>query len=323
MKPQIEVIAVISNPVGYKSRYELYRKFHDTLKHQTIPYRLWTAELQHGNRPMRITEKENETHVQLWTSGLPGLVWYKENLQNLLINQVISKFPDSARYFAFIDADFLFEPDALEKTIDALQHYDVVQMWSHLINLCPKGGIINSGVGHSFMYAYQNGLVKKNSSEYEAGYGSPGGAWAFRRESLNKLGSALGSPFIDWNIVGGGDRSMALALIDKVKCNISPEYSKGYIDSMVQWQDNAVSQLKKNIGFVHNTVRHMYHGRERDRGYDWRWRILADYKFNPITDLKRDVSGIWHLVVHSERQIAMRDACRAYFFSRNEDANTL
>lgn len=271
---------------------------------------------------MKVTNAGNNHHIQIWTSGLNGLVWYKENLWNIAAHYAINHDP-SIRFFGFSDADFLFEPDALEKTVQALQHYDAVQMWSHLINLDPKGGILDNGVGLGFMYAYQQGIKRKMLSEYETSFGSPGGAWAYRRESLNCLGSALGSPFIDWNIVGGGDLSMALGLIGKINQNINPKYSPGYVDSMFQWQDNALSQLQKNVGYVDNTVRHMWHGRMRDRGYDWRWKILVDYQFNPITDLKRDISGIWHLVVNSERQIKMRDACRYYFFSRNEDATTL
>jgi Glycosyl transferase family 2 len=322
MLPSIEVIACISNPAQYKSRYKLYKLFADDLKQQSIKVRLWTIELAHGAYPMKVTQSDNENHIQLWTSGLPGLIWYKENLINLAINHVISRAPDT-RYIAWVDADFKFEPNAFAKTVAALQHYDIVQMWSHLINFDPKGGILNNGVGISFMYAYMNGIQNQNTSAYEQGCGSPGGAWAARRDALNKIGCGLGSPLIDWNIVGGGDRSLACSLIGKIEWQMNPQYTKAYNDSMQTYQDIAVRELKKNVGYVDNTVRHMWHGRTIDRGYDSRWQILVDYQFNPLTDLAKDVSGVLRLVIGNDRQIKLRDALRKYFFNRNEDATSL
>src|SRR6202034_980642 len=94
---------------------------------------------------------------------LPGEIWHKENLINYAINHLSKTVPDW-RYVAWVDADFKFEPDAFEKTIQALQHYDVVQMWTHLINLSPTGGIINNQVGISYMYGLLNGGIAQNSN---------------------------------------------------------------------------------------------------------------------------------------------------------------
>lgn len=320
--PTIEVIAVVSNPMEYESRYRLYKVFADDLKQQGVAPRLWTVELRHGMRPARVTHSNHENHIQLWTSALPGEIWHKENLINIALQHLTREVPDW-RYVAWVDADFKFQPDAFSKTIQALQHYDVVQMWSHLINLDPKGGILNNGVGLSFMYCYLNGIQKQNASAYEQGTGSPGGAWAARREALNKLGCGLGSPLIDWNIVGGGDRSFACALVGRIEWQLNPLYTPAYQDSMQVFQENAIQAIKKNVGYVDNTVIHLWHGRMINRGYDTRWRILVDYHFNPLTDLARDVAGVLRLVVNNERQWGLRDALRKYFGSREEDASTL
>lgn len=306
----------------YESRYRLYREFEKELRHQTIPHRLWTIELIHGKHSPKITSALNPYHVQIWSSALQGVLWYKENLLNILMNHVFNRQPD-ARYIGWVDADFKFEHDAFEKTVHSLQHFDIVQMWSHLINLCPRGGILNGAVGISFMFAYVNGIDSQNTSAYEQGCGSPGGAWAARREALNRIGTGLGSPLIDWNIVGGGDRSFAAALIGKIDWQINPKYTEAYKESMYIFQDTALREIKKNVGYVDNTVRHLWHGRSRDRGYDSRWKILIDYKFNPLTDLAKDVSGTLRLIVGNDRQIGLRDALRKYFRSREEDANTL
>jgi hypothetical protein len=325
--PQIEVIAVISNPAQYKSRYALYKLFAAHLKHQTVPVRLWTVELQHGMRPAAVTESCGENHIQLWTSALPGEIWHKENLINYAIHYLTKAVPHW-RYVAWVDADILFEPDAFQKTIQALQHYDIVQMWSHLINFEPGGGILNNAVGISYMY----GLITAGLSPkgcYPSWLGGPGGAWAARRESLNKLGTVLGSPLIDWVILGAGDLYLVECLNGLLTVGAGVDtknlrkYSRGFVDQLFQFQDVAVRELKKNIGYVNNTVRHLWHGRQKDKQYGTRGDILIKYQFNPLTDLKKDVSGIYQLVVSNERQIGLRDACRKYFFSRNEDATTI
>ena len=325
--PNIEVIAVVSNPMRYESRYRLYRQFAEDLKQQSVNVRLWTIELQHGMRPMRVTHSMHENHIQLWTSALPGEIWHKENLLNCAIQHITKVVPDW-RYVAWVDADFKFEPDAFEKTIQALQHYDLVQMWSHLINFNPQGGILNNAVGISYMYGLLTAGLSLDGC-YPAWLGSPGGAWAARRESLNKIGTVLGSPLIDWVILGAGDLYFAECLMGLLQCGGGVDtknlwkYSKPFVDSLFQFQDIAVDALKKNIGYVDNTVRHMWHGRQKDKQYGTRGDILIKYQFNPLTDMKRDVSGVYQLVVRSERQIELRDACRKYFHTRNEDANTL
>ncbi len=318
--PNLEVIAVISNPRQYQSRYELYKQFANDLKQQNVKVRLWTVELQHGMRPMEITHEYNENHIQLWTSGIPGEIWHKENLLNYAINYLSRHVPEW-RYVAWVDADFKFEPDAFEKTVQALQLYDIVQMWSHLINLTPGGGVVSNAVGISYMYGLlQAGL--NPTGEYPQWLGAPGGAWAARRESLNKIGGALGSPLIDWMILGSGDLYFAEAIngllhlgggVDTKNLKL---YNPMFVSSLETYQLTAISELK-------NTVRHLWHGRQKDRQYGTRGDILIKYQFNPYTDLKKDVSGIYQLVVNSERQIKLRDACRRYFATRNEDANSL
>lgn len=311
----------------YRSRYELYKTFAEDLKQQNVKIRLWTIELLHGAHPPKVTQSLHENHIQIWTSALPGVIWYKENLINLAINHVIERQSD-CRYIAWADADFKFEPDAFKKTVDALQHYDIVQMWSHLINLDPNGGILNSGVGISYMYALFNGGMDR-TAQYPAWAGSPGGAWAARRDSLNKIGTALGSPLIDWVILGAGDLYFVECINGLLQVGGGTDtknlhkYSPAFVESLRQFQRTAVRELKKNIGYVDNTVRHMWHGRQVDKQYGTRGDIMIKYQFNPLTDLKKDVSGIYQLVVGSERQIGLRDACRNYFRARKEDANTL
>lgn len=313
---KFHVIAVVSNPLMYESRYSNYEIFQEDIVRKGA--KLWTVELQTGARPHVITKTTNSRDIQLWTSSLPGELWHKENLINLAIQHVTRDEPDW-RYIAWVDSDCKFEPGALEKTYHALQRWDIVQMWSHLIDLGPKGQIINDKVSRSFMYCYWNNVEIQNTTRYLLG-GAPGLAWAARRDALNKLGCGLGGPLIDWAILGSGDRNFACGLTGTIDGSLDRRFHPNYLKAMRTWQENALTSVKKNVGYVENAVRHLWHGRKSLRGYTSRWEVLVKHQFDPETDLARDVSGVLRLVVNNPRQMALRDDIRRYFASRCEDS---
>lgn len=315
---KMHVIAVVSNPINYQSRYSLYDLFAEDVQRKGA--KLWTLEVQTGARPHRITEAGKDEHVQLWSSALPGEFWHKENMINLAIHHLTRHAPDW-RYVAWVDADVKFEPGALEKTVHALQHWDIVQMWSHAVDLGPDGEAIGK-LAQSFMYCYWNKINVHDASGYLGG-GHPGFAWAARRDTLNKLGSSLSGPLIDFAALGSGDRHMACALIGEVEKSHHGDVHPNYKKWLLQWQDSAERNTKRNVGYVTNTIRHLWHGRKADRGYSSRWKILVNHQYNPETDIAKDVSGLWRLVVNDKRQMALRDDIRRYFRSRREDATTV
>lgn len=308
------VIAVVENVAAWESRYENFLIFEEDIVRKGA--NLWVLELQTGARLHRITNKENPQHIQLWSSALPGELWHKEQMINTVIQHIIRQEP-SCRYVAWIDADCKFEAGALEKTVQALQIWDVVQMWSHLVDLGPNGGCLGS-VKHSFMYCYWHNISVKNNSAYLMG-GAPGLAWAARRDALNKLGCAISGPVLDFAILGSGDRNFACALLGEVDGSLDPRFNANYLKWMHIYQDNALRTIKKNVGYVENTVRHLDHGDKLDRGYVSRWEVLVKWDFNPETDLARDVSGMYRLVSETPRQWGFRDDVRRYNRARNED----
>lgn len=311
------VIAVISNPCQYQSRYKLYDIFQEDITRKGG--QLWTLEMQTGARPAIVTSAANPFHIQLWSSALPGELWQKENLINVALQHVIRQCPN-ARHVGWFDADTKYEPGALEKIVDALQHFDVVQTWSHAVDFGPDGGIVGN-IHQSFMYCHWKGIVAANSNPYLYG-GHPGFGWAARRDALNKMGTAIGSPLIDWGVLGSGDRHMACAFVSRVLDSVHGDMNPNYKKWLLRWQDEVNTNLKENVGYVDNTIRHMWHGRKADRGYASRWKILVEHQFDPETDLARDVSGILRLVVKDARQRALRDDIRRYFRARKEDATT-
>jgi hypothetical protein len=129
----LHICTMVSNPVRYESRYKLYEAF----KAQNVGAHVefWTVEIAYGNRPFAITTKDDRHHLQIRT---PHELWHKENALNLLFAHVLSERPD-AEYFAWVDADVTFaRPDWAYETLQQLQHYDVVQLFSFAQDVGPK-----------------------------------------------------------------------------------------------------------------------------------------------------------------------------------------
>lgn len=292
------VIAVISNPCRYRSRYELYRKF---ARHVTDSgARLLTVEAAFGDRAFEVTESNRPDHVQLRTDHE---VWHKENL----INIGISRLPSDWKYVAWVDADVSFaRPDWAEETVAQLQHHPIVQMFSVAHDL--SASFEPFQVHRGFGYSYQNKLKGGNSYEFW----HPGFAWAATREAINGLGQLM-----DWAVLGAADHHMALALIGEVHKSMPDGLAKSYWERARQWQERAEQCVKRNLGFVEGLLLHHWHGKKRDRRYVERWSILQRNGFDPELDLKRDWQGLFQL---TDRNPRLRDELRHYFRARNEDS---
>lgn len=306
------VIAVVSNPIQYESRYRLFDVFQEDITKKGA--HLWVIEMQTGQRKARLTRAEPHKELSLWSSALPGELWHKENLLNVGLQYLTMHFP-AWRKVAWIDADVKFEMGALQRTADALDHFDIVQMWSHAVDFGPQGETV--ATHPSFLYCYWHGIEPQSKNGYTKG-GHPGFAWAARREALNRLGG-----LIDWGVLGSADRHMACALIGRVQESAHGDCHPNYHKWLTTWQRRAERHVKRNVSYVPGTIRHLWHGRKADRGYSERWKILVEHQFDPETDIKKDVSGLWQLVDETPRQWRLRDDIRRYFRARKEDATTL
>lgn len=314
MLSRFHVIAVISNPVRFRARTELYRKFEKHMADSGAS--LYTVETAFGDRPFDVTEPGDPKDIRFRSFDE---IWHKENM----INLAIARLPEDWEYVAWVDADILFHnPDWIRETAQALQHYQVVQMFGDAIDLGPKGEPIQFHRGFVKGY-YEEGYQSPNFRDKKAGgyYGAggisgykahPGFAWAARREAIEHLGG-----LIDWAILGSGDHHMAMGLIGEIDKTFPDQIASRYGDKMLRWQERAIKYLHKDIGFVEGTISHYWHGKKRDRKYKERWSILTGNNFDPDIDLKRDSQGLY---VWTDHNIRLRDDVRAYFRQRNEDS---
>lgn len=318
------VVTVISNPVRYWSRYELYEKFARSMKEAGAT--LITVEQAFGERPFVVTQRDNPMHVQVRSEDE---LWHKENMINIGIHYASQKFPDW-KYLAWIDADVQPMTGSarpwLEETVQQLQHYQVVQMFETAYDLGPQHKVINKPQ-HSFMSTYvQRGYVLPErggfwsiDAYYDKEFGHPGFAWAMTRFAADNMSSPMGGPLIDFAILGAGDRHMCLGLVGLMSQtfeHLNEEYRK----ALLQWEKRTTSWLKRDVGYVSGSIYHWWHGKKKDRGYTDRWKILKDNHFDPLADLTRDAQGLYKLETWDDRQIMLRDQIRTYMRSRNEDS---
>lgn len=318
-------IAVISNPVRYYSRIELYKDFE---KHVlSTGAQLITVEAAFGDRPFVITEKGNPSHIQLRTFDE---LWHKENMINIAMNRLALIDPMWEKVI-WLDGDVRFaREDWVHEATQQLEHYMVVQMFSEAIDLGPNYEYHQryksfAWCWHENKFEVADGIVQTPYHPYGPNgpkyYWHPGFAWGYRREALHGLGTHAGAPFLDYPcIFGAGDHHMALSLIGQAEKSYPPSVHPNYVKAIQEWQSAALRIIKKDIGYVPGILLAGWHGNKVNRGYWSRWKIMTDNDFNPETDLRRDDQGLFILVVEDERQRRIRDQMRAYFRSRKEDS---
>lgn len=145
------VIAIITNPVRYKRRPELFKQF--ALRMENYGVKLYVVEAAYGDREFSVTDSNNPRHIQLRTKYE---LWHKENM----INIGISRLPSNWEYVAWIDGDIDFiEKDWPLETVQQLQHYPIVQLFTDAIDLGPDNEVLT--IFKSFAYCYRHKLPRK------------------------------------------------------------------------------------------------------------------------------------------------------------------
>ena len=293
------VVTAVFNPWRYKSRVDLYRKFEKYVADSGA--KLVTFELAYGDRPFEVTEANDPLDVQLRTNHE---LWHKEKMLNL----GIQRFASDWKYMAWVDADVIFaRPDWVTETVQLLQHYPVIQMFSQAVDQNPKFELLKTHTG--IIYAFQEGIMtfKNHYDHYH-----PGFAWAARRDALDNLGGLF-----DQAVLGSADRHMALSFIECVERSYPKGISSGYCEQLDLWQERSKKYIKKNVGYMPGMLLHYWHGKKVDRRYSDRWKILVKHQFDPEFDLKPDTQGLYQF---TDRCPQLQYDIRKYFTARNEDS---
>lgn len=297
----LHVISVVSNPVRYRSRVALANTFAAKMKAAGVT--LWQIEATFSKRPTEWIDPHDPHSIHVTCDDE---VWLKENLFNV----AFARLPKDAEYVMWCDADVHFQrPDWAIETIQALQHYDVVQPFSHAIDYGPKGEVLETHEG--FFSCYHRGLKLGCWLNYAGPYWHPGYACAWRVPTLDYMGG-----LIDRAIIGSGDYHMACALIGQADFSIPGGINANYRRMVENWGKRANSHVKKNVGFVPGTIGHSFHGWKNKRGYQSRWGICYSNNYDPDADVDYDRFGVLRLSTHKTK---LRDDLRRYFRSRDED----
>lgn len=319
MDRTLYVISVVSNPVRFHSRHRLYREFEEQML-ATQGVQLLTVEQAFGDRPFAVTDCRNPFHIQV-RAGSESEVWVKESLINIGFRN-LDRLAPGWRYAAWCDADVEFQRKHwATETVEALQHYKIVQPWSHAIDQGPHHTPI--GYAESFCYSHWHHEANAAAGD-KAGQGycgkkvngvdtwHPGYAWAIRRSTWEKVG-----PLIDWCPMGAGDHHMAWAFIGQIERAVDSRLSDGYKRRATEFQRRCNKFLERDVGYVDGTIIHHWHGKKRERFYVERAKTLLNVKYDPDTDITYNHAGLLVLTGHN---LALRDALRRYFLSRNEDS---
>jgi hypothetical protein len=325
VRDPLYVITTVFNPQRFRTRWKLYNNFEKHILDSGAI--LYTIEAAFGEREAVYTEEVSDRHKIIHVRT-KSEIWIKENL----INLAAQFLPQDWKYMAWIDADVQFiRQDWVGETIQQLQHYDFLQLFSIAIDLTPK--FDPYCFNYSFMHDYINGHEfwggqtkpnnpdscvyytgskrSTNTSPVNINRWHPGFAWGCTREAFSKMGG-----LIDKGILGAGDHHMALSLIGKARYSLPSGISQEYKDMVLQWEERAIKEIKYNVGYVDGSIVHFFHGAKVNRRYIDRWKILSENQYNPLLDLKRDWNGVYQL---TDRNYKLRDEIRNYFRQRDED----
>ena len=302
IEEKLNVIIVISNPALFARRYILYKEFvKRMLEEETDRVNLFQVELVYGSQKFRVTEALNKTHLQLRTTNP---LWHKENLVNLAVEQLL---PINYKAFAWIDADVEFDsPSWALDTLKILNGCkDVVQLFSHCVDMSKDETTLNIFNGFGYSYAKGKAYTKNGRDLWH-----PGFAWAMTRKAYEKVGGLY-----DKGVLGSGDSIMALAFIGQTAIMKNPLYHVDYNDSMTVFEQCA---QKLRLGYTPGIIRHYYHGSKKNRQYTERWQILIKHQYSPVNHLQYDATGLLVPKCACNIKLFLGDIM-AYFQERLED----
>jgi hypothetical protein len=301
---QLHVVAVVSNPLRTLSRVTLTKEF--CRQQLAAGISLTLVECALGERSFDFSDLD--PRINFIGVRHTTICWHKESL----INIGISRLPRDARYIAWIDADISFRtPTWPVDIIHALQQYSVIQPWQTALDLGPKNEVMEMHTSFASLFVQGKPIYPTWRKGYV--FGHPGYCWAARREILEFIGGLYEDA-----ILGSADHNMALACLGRVSETFPADISPQFTASQLAWQARAEHFVGQRIGYLPGTIEHAFHGPKASRAYVSRWDILRKWKFNPVTDIRRNLDRVTELAGNKP---GLQKDVEAYFAARDEDSN--
>ena len=300
IEKKLNVIIVISNPCLFARRYILLKEFVQRMELEESNINLYIVELAYGKQRFIVTDSTNKNHLQIRTEHP---LWHKENMINVGIRKLL---PADWKAVAWIDADIEFEsPTWALDTLKILNgSKDIIQLFSHCVDMNQHGEAMNVFPSFGFQYTKQLPYSKKPVNFWHPGY-----AWACTRKTYERIGGLY-----EKAILGSGDNIMALSIIQKAKYAMNEYYTEEYRTAIFEYEKK--TKLLRT-GYVPGVIRHYYHGSKKNRNYGNRWKILVDNEYNPEIHITKDANGI--IVPTKECPRTLLNSIVDYFKSRNDD----
>lgn len=304
-------ITAYFNPAGYASKRENLMRFCDAARRQRLL--LMIVELALGSQPFTVEDSLADRILRVRSNSV---LWHKERLLNLAVKTL----PADCDKVAWLDGDILFEnPDWVAQTGDLLTRYVAVQPFRHAywlmrgqLSAAPES--FSSGIGPgrtlpgmAFAMSRKTDRIRALGNYFH--HGHTGFCWAIRRANLQQHG------LYDKLILGGGDVVIARAFYDPME-QASNVYPPRLAQSIHKWRQPFYTAIQRSVFYADGGVFHLWHGDNKNRGYNDRMKILAESDFDPALDIQAGSSGCWEWA--SDKPL-LRSQVEAYFRSRRED----
>ena len=296
------------NPAGYRRRLENYRVFR---RHLATP--LVTVELSHGTG-FDLAPGDADVLIQLTS---PHVLWQKERLLNVALKHL----PAECDQVAWLDCDVVFASDEwIAQASRALETHALIEPFKQVYELEPDADVATAAEGAAYLRGYSLAhVLAEGQAPADLMRGGMrlkhacncGTAWAARREALERCG------FYDACIIGSGNRAMACAALGRTRdavqgLRMNAAQERHYLD----WAAAGAPSLGQDIGYIDQTVYHLWHGDLADRGYTRRHEEFEQFAFDPYRDVALDDNACWRWNSDKPR---MHAYVRDYFHARRED----
>lgn len=197
------------------------------------------------------------------------VLWQKEAMINYAAKKLIEYYEN----IAFIDSGLILENNWAEKSIEKLNHYDIIQPFSHGLWIDKTGKVDRINDGYVWW--------KKNNTRFnQNNYPSTGICWIVKRDFF------ITDSLYDRAIVGGGDRIFANAILpsDRAESDIQSSNNKHSLNEINKWTQK-IRNKKYTVDCIDGYFTHLWHGDMPSRQYKKRYNILINHDFNPKTDI--------------------------------------